>query len=186
MQKIMQKSMQKVMIPVAFVLASVFFTSACKELDKLTQFEIEYSSTAKIGANSIINLPIDLLTPDITTNSQSEFSSKNTNKDLIEAIKLLRLNLQITSPTTQRFDFLKSVEVYIKAEGLGELKIAEKLDVPDTVGTDLSLDVKENDLAPYIKKDKFSLRLKVVTDKSITQEVNMKVNSTIFVDAKLL
>ena len=178
--------MQKIMFSLALAITAIFFTSSCKELDKLTQFEINYSSTAKIPANAVINLPIDLLTPDITTNSQSEFSSKQTNKDLIEAIKLLKLNLQITSPTTQRFDFLKSIEVYITAEGLGELKIAEKLDIPDTVGTDLSLDVKENDLAPYIKKDKFQLRLKAVTDKSITQDVTMKVNSVIFVDAKLL
>ena len=173
----------------SFLMALALFTfsiTSCKKIDELTQFELSYSSTAKIASNAVINLPIDLLTPNITTNSQSQFSSKNTNKDLIQTIKLLKLNLQVTSPSTQRFDFLKSIEIYIKADGLGELKIAEKLDIPDNVGTDLNLDVKENDIAPYIKKDAFSLRLKAITDKNITQDVSIKVNSTIFVDAKLL
>ena len=93
--------------------------------------------------------------------------------------------MKITSPSTQRFDFLKSIEISISASGLSDLKIAQKLDFPESVGNEVALDVLENDIAEYIKKDKFKLKVNVVSDKTIASEVQIDVNSVFRVKAKL-
>ena len=60
-------------------------------------------------------LPFDVLTPDIETNSDSEFEVNDTRKDLIEEIKLTELKFKIISPDDTDFSFFESLEVYISA-----------------------------------------------------------------------
>jgi hypothetical protein len=169
-----------------FSICILVLSTGCKKINDALTFQVGYTSKLTISPSSVINLPFDLFTPDITTNSETEFSSRNTNKDLIASILLKELKLTITSPTDQRFDFLSSVEVYIQASGLGELKIAEATNIADNIGNVLSLTVAGNDISSYIKKDKFTLRVKTVTDKSVSRQINIDIASQFEVKAKLL
>lgn len=158
---------------------------SCKKLQELTQFEMKFTNKVTVPPSFGINTPFDILTPEVNTNSESEFSSRGTEKKYIDKINLTSMALKITSPSTQRFDFMKSITISITAEGLSELKIAQKLDIPDNVGNELILDVFENDIAEYIKKDKFRLRVNVTNDKATNSEVQIDVNSVFNVKAKL-
>jgi len=169
-----------------FVLAIVSILCGCSKIDELTKFNMNYDQSVTIPSSTGINLPFDMFTPDTETNSESEFSVNDTRKDLIEEIKLTKLELIITSPGEADFSFLKSIEVYISAEGLDEIKIAYNNDVPENVGNELDLDTSDVDLKEYIKKDKFNLRLNTVTDEVISQDHEIDVKSTFFVDAKIL
>ena len=159
--------------------------SSCDKLDNLTKFNIDYDTQVTIPSSAGINLPFDVLTPDVETNSESRFESNDTRKDLIEEIKLTKLQLVITSPSGADFSFLESIEVFISADGLDELKIASKVEVPQDVTT-LDLEVSDADLKEFIKKDSYSLRLNSVTDEAISQDYELDVKSTFFVDAKIL
>lgn len=159
--------------------------SNCSKLDELTKFNMDYDTQVTIPSSAGINLPFDVLTPDTETNSESTFESNDTRKDLIEEIKLTQLQLVITSPSDADFSFLESIEVFISADGLDELKIASKVEVPETVST-LDLEVSDTDLKDYIKKDNYSLRLNTVTDEAMSQDHQIDVKSTFFVDAKIL
>lgn len=157
----------------------------CSKLDELTKFNMDYDTQVTIPSSTGISLPFDVLTPDTETNSESTFESNDTRKDLIEEIKLTALQLDITSPGDADFSFLESIEVYISAEGLDEIKIASKVEVPET-GSTLDLEVSDTDLKEYIKKDSYSLRLNTVTDEAMSQDHEIDVKSTFFVDAKIL
>ena len=167
-------------------LSLLILSSSCKKVNELLTFQVGYTSKVTFTPSSAINLPFDLFTPDITTNSETEFSSRKTNKDLIDKITVTEMKLTITSPSDQRFDFLSSVEVYIRADGLGELKVAESTNIPDNIGNVLTLTVAGNDLAPYVKKDKFTLRVKTVSDKTVSRQVNVDITSQFEVKAKVL
>ena len=166
--------------------ALVLLFSNCKKVDEFTQFNLTYKSEVTVSPATILNLPIDIFTPDMETNSEAEFAVNDTNKDLVEEILLERLDMKITSPDDQRFDFLGSISVFIEAEGLSEIKIAEITDIPDNVGAEISLTTVENNLAEYIKKDAFNLRVNIVSDKTVNREVKIEVDSEFFVDAKIL
>jgi len=168
------------------VLTSLVFLFGCSKIDELTKFNLDYDQEVTIPSSTGINLPFDMFTPDTETNSESEFAVNDTRKDLIEEIKLTKLELNIMSPNGADFSFLKSIEVYISADGLDEILIADYPEVPENSGSSLSLNTSDVDLKEYIKKDNFNLRLNTVTDEVISQDHELDVKSTFFVDAKIL
>jgi len=160
--------------------------SSCDKLDELTKFDMEYSQRATIPSSTGANLPFDIFTPDMETNSESKFAVNDTRKDLIEEITLTELEMVIISPDNADFSFLNSIEIFISAEDLEEIQIASLDEVPDDAGNVLLLNTSDADLKEYIKKDEFSLRLNTVTDELISTDHELEVNSTFFVDAKIL
>ena len=170
-----------------FLFISIAFSgiAGCKLADKLTQFDMEYETRVTVPASSGINLPFNLLTPSVPTNSTSQFESNNTRKDLVEEIRLTSLILLVESPAGEDFSFLENIAIFIKADGLPERKIAWKEPVPEPVGNKISLDVSGEDLKEYVKKDQFSLRVYTDTDEALAEDHTIKVSSVFFVNAKL-
>jgi hypothetical protein len=158
----------------------------CKAVDKLTQFNMDFNSSVVIPVPSGIDLPSNINTPDVVTNSESTFAVKDTRKDMIEEVKLTSLQLTITLPSDGNFDFMKTINVYMSAEGLPETKIAWKENISNGIGSVLELDTSNEDLKEYIKKDKFVMRLNTVTDELITTEHHIDIHSVFFVDARIL
>lgn len=159
---------------------------SCKKVDKLTQFKMEFNSSVTIPSSTGINLPFNLFTPDIPSNSQSTFEGNNTRSDLVESIKLTKMDLTVTSPGNGNFGFLKSIEIFISAQGLPEEKIAWKNNIPSNIGNYLELETSSADIKEYIKKDKYTLRLSTVTDEILTSDHEINVHSIFLVDAKVL
>lgn len=168
------------------IVFSLFAVLSCREVDKLTKFNMEFTETVTIPSTTGINLPIEVLTPDIRSNSESTFAANDTRKDLVEKIILTRLELTVQSPQGSDFSFLKSVEVFISAQDLGEKKIAWQENVPDDIDNFLALETSPDDIKEYIKKDEFKLRLSTVTDEIIANDHQIQVYSVVFVDAKIL
>lgn len=175
--------MKKQILLFVFVILSV---TGCKLIDKLTQFDMEFDETVEVPSYIGINLPFNILTPAIRTNSESTFEINDTRKDLIEEIILTSLDLTLTSPSDADFSFLKSVSIFISADGLSETEIAFKDDIPSDIGAVLTLETLDVDIQEYIKKDQFSLRLNTVTDEILTSDHQIDVHAVFFVDAKIL
>ncbi|MFT7613413.1 MAG: hypothetical protein ACI9J3_002386 [Parvicellaceae bacterium] len=158
----------------------------CKKADKLTQFNLKYDSSITIQSTTSINIPVNLFTPDIETNSEAEFAVHDTRKDKIQKITLSGMKVTITNPPGQEFDFLKDLEVFMSADGLAEIKIASKYNISNSIGVVLTMDVTGEDFQEYIKKDNFILRVRSVTDETLLQDVDLNIESTFWVDAKLI
>lgn len=168
-----------------YLIALSFCFSGCKTIDKLTQFNMEFNEEVTLPSSMGIGLPFDILTPEVPTNSEYAFSENDTRKDLIEEIILTELVLTIKSPDDSDFSFLKSIEVFINADGLEEQKIAWANDVPDNQGASIKLETSGTNLEEYIKKDQFKLKVSTVTDEAFTPDHVVNVYSKFFVDAKI-
>lgn len=174
--------MRKILIPILF--AAIILTS-CDSLSKLTQFEMPFTASVTVPASTPLNLPLSLPTPDIETNSATFFSSKNIDTDLIDQITLKKFELSLNSPATGNFNFLKTIEIYISAEGLDDVKIASLGDIPNNAAKSLQLTVDSVNLKQFILKDKFGLKVKATTDETIMSDYKIDVNTTFLVDAKI-
>jgi len=175
--------MQKKLISILFLF--VFGACGCKKIKELTQFHMDYHETVVIAATHGINLPFNILTPEITSNAESTFSIHDTRKDLINEIVLESLVLTLLSPEDKTFSFLKSIGIYINADGLSEEKVAWR----ENISSDkklIELETTGKDLKEYIKKDEFTLRLNTVTKEYITQDHHIDIHSVFWVDAKLI
>lgn len=174
------------MLRFGLIILSVLLASGCKRIDRLTQFNLEYNEEVTIPSSTGVNLPFNFLTPEVPTNSEASFEVNDTRKDLIEQIILKSLIITVISPPSEDFSFLKSINIFIAAEGLAETKIAWKEQIPDNAGNRLQLETTGADMQEYIKKENFSLRVNVVTDEILTAEYKINVNSVFFVDARIL
>jgi hypothetical protein len=168
----------------------VFVIAGCKKgediIDSFTHFTFETDYVAKVPANPIPGVTLDFVTPDIDTHSDDTFIANHTRADLVEEIKMQQLNLEVKTPVGGTLDFLKSVTIYARAEGLPEVKVASKDVVPDNVGPTLMLDVTDADLTEYFKKPKYQLRIRVTSDKAVTEDYGVNAHGVFFVDAKVL
>lgn len=160
--------------------------SSCKKLHELTQFNMDYETDMVFSTGLPINLPVNISTPDISTNSEQQFAINDTRKDLIESIKLTQLKLTITSPSGKTFSFLKDIRIYISAPNLPEVEVASRLNIDNSVGAELQPTAYDVELKEYIKADTFTLRAATTTDELLTSQVNVHLYAKFFVDAKIL
>ncbi len=161
--------------------------SSCKKLDKKTQFDITIENEVEISSIVGVNLPFNLPTTSINTEINQQLELKNKKKKKIEKIYLTDLELIVLSPSGKNLNFLKGIKVYLSADGLDEILIAEAEDLANTNSQDLKIPThNELDLTNYVKKDTVNLRVEVTTDETIFQKVKLNVKNTFWVDAKVL
>ena len=171
----------KKIISLLILSSMVLFMPACK---KLLTFNINYSTSFSIPVVIIVDVPLDIPTPDITTNAEQTFDDHGTSGKYIEQITLSSLTLTITSPQGESFSFLKDIYLYISADGVAEQLVASYEDVPSTAGSTLDLEVSGADLIDFILKDSFKIRAQIVTDEAISNSVDLDADMGFKVEAK--
>ncbi|UZO82413.1 hypothetical protein NBT05_08045 [Aquimarina sp. ERC-38] len=173
-----------------FLCLMAYFTLSCDDakdaLSELTKFELEYDSEITVPATTIVNTPITLDTPPVTTNSSTRFEEQNTNADLVEGVKLLKMTLTITDPTDGNFDFLEELKVGIKADGLEEVQVAIASDIMDDGKRILEMETFDVELKSYIIQDEFSLNVSTTTDQTINEAYDISIKSIFEVDFEVL
>ena len=185
--------MKKTILPVFALIAIVVVLNSCKLLDKLTQFNVDYSTTFTIPPSSLlggIGVPLNVpgsSADQVTTNSAQTFSNNNTSADHIKSVNLKTLKLTITSPSGKKFDFLKSAILYISADGLPKIQVASIDNIDDaTVGNTINLTPVTADLKDYLIKSTYTVSETVTTSQNNTDNVDIKADATFLVQGKLL
>jgi hypothetical protein len=171
------------------LLALLLILIGCKNdplIDPFTHFNFETDYVVKVPASPVTSEPIEIVTPEIATHSDVLFTANKTRADLVEEIKLTQLDLSVKTPEGGTLTFLKSVDIYARAEGLPEVRVAYKENVPADVGSTLQLDATGVDLTEYFKKAKYQLRITVTSDEELTQDCGVNAHGKFFVDAKVL
>ena len=158
---------------------------ACEKLDELTTFNIKNETEVSIPSQSGLNIPIILRSPEVKTSSEQTFKNNNTRADLVETAHLSELLLTITAPEGQNFNFLNEISLYIKDDEGNEELIAFRKSIPEDGSQVLSLETTSTNLKPYIQKEAFSLRTEVKTDQIVNHQVDIKINMTFRVKAKI-
>lgn len=166
-----QKKMKTKKITILVILALIIVS--CSEVDKLLTFTISDQTTFTVNSGLPFNSPFEAATPDVTTNSTSEFKNNNTNVDLVKDVKLEELKLTITSPTDKTFSFLKSVHMYISTNANDEIELAFQDNINSTANT-LNLTCTSQKLDKYIKASSYKIRTSVTTKETLTQETTIK------------
>ena len=157
----------------------------CKKDLVAVNFKMNFDTDFTIESGSLVDIPFNIFTPDVTTNSEAQFEENDTRKDKVTEIKLNFLDLEITNPGSATFSFLKHIYIYINADGLDEVLLASKENIDNNTRT-LILDIEDVNFAEHIKKDKFTLRVKTVTDQVLGQDVDVHADMQFAVKATLI
>ncbi|RUT71793.1 hypothetical protein D0817_03660 [Flavobacterium cupreum] len=149
------------------------FLNSCNAVDDLLTFTISNTASIQIKSTAPINLPSEILTPDVTTNSSAEFKNNNTKASLVKDVKLKSLQLTITDPDGERFKFLKSIHLYISTTNSDEIELAYQDNINSTANT-IDLISTDARLDQYIKADQYKIRTKVTLKETLTKDVTLK------------
>lgn len=167
---------------IAFSLFLFLFLVSCDAVDDLLTFTISNNASIQIKSTAPINLPSEIVTPDVTTNSSAEFKNNNTKASLVKDVKLKSLQLTITDPDGKTFTFLKSIHLYISTTDSDEIELAYQDNINSTanmidlISTDARLD-------QYIKADQYKIRTKVTLKETLTKDVTLKADMKFSVTA---
>ena len=183
--------MRKLMVAIVIVLLLI----ECKTLDKLTQFNMGYETSVTIPGieNSFIpegteipDVSVSGEFPDIATNLSDFLEENNTSPDLIEKVTLTDAVFTITLPEDKDFSSIRSLDIYLKADGLDDVLVAWADSIPDDVGNELILETSDADLQDYLLKDTMAFKVETVIHKMVTSDYEIELNSNFLVDAKIL
>lgn len=154
------------------VFLSIFFNS-CNTVDDLLTFTISNDASIKIKSTSPIDLPSEIITPDVTTNSSAEFENNKTKANLVKDVKIKSLKLSITDPSDKTFTFLKSIHLFISTANSDEIELAY-LDNINVSSNTIDLICTDKKLDQYIKADSYKIRTKVTLKETLTKDVTVK------------
>lgn len=155
---------------------SLFFSlllTSCNSVDDLLTFTISNETSIQIKSTSPINLPSEIITPDVTTNSSAEFSNNRTKASLVKDVKLKSLRLLITDPEGKTFTFLKSIHLYISTTDSDEIELAYQDNISSTSNT-IDLISTDAKLDQYIKADRYKIRTKVTLKETLSKDITVK------------
>lgn len=167
---------------IALSLFLSLFLSSCDAVDDLLTFNISNEASIKIKSTSPINLPTEIIMPDVTTNSSAEFENNKTKASLVKDVKLRSLQLSITDPADKTFTFLKSVHLYISTTDSDEVELAYQDNIMSTTNK-IDLICTDKKLDQYIKADSYKIRTQVTLKEALTKDVTVKANMTFKVTA---
>lgn len=167
---------------IALSLFLALFISSCDAVDDLLTFNISNQTSITIENSSPINLPSEIITPEVTTNSSAEFKNNNTDTDRVKDVKLKSLQLIIENPEDKTFTFLKSVHLYISTTDSDEIELAYQDNINSTSNR-IDLICTDKKLDQYIKGDSYKIRTQVTMKESLTQDVTVKADMTFSVTA---
>jgi hypothetical protein len=165
------------------ILAVIGLLSApsCKKINEATEFTMNYSTEVTVPASSVsVTAPVDFTSPEIPTQSSSRFEAEKTTKDLIETLMMSKCNL---STPKGNLDYIKSFSIFISANGVKEVLVASKSDIP-AGSTMVAADLTGADLKEHIFKDGIKFRVSLIGKTGLTEDQILKIDAGVTVKGK--
>lgn len=169
----------KYLIPLLIVISVL---SSCKKSKPKDVLDIPFRFTEKSEftlpklGDAVLPLPdstITFNTPELANTIPGEFSKNNLDINKVKSIVIEGLNLNIKSPSTQKFDFVKKIKIYLGAKGIGEQLIATKdnINFINPSPSSISLDPTGNDIAAFVKSPTYYLKIETILIKTYTSDI---------------
>ena len=160
---------------------------SCKKILNLISFQVSDSSSFTIpGTLLVTGATLNIPVVTVTSTSQTTYKNNNTSADYVQDVTLDQLTLTVTNPTTQNFDFLKSINIYISTDAAGSNKVllASLANVP-TGQTSISLNPAGNKLDQYLKNSSYTLTTTAELAQTLRQNTDVRADSRFTVHASL-
>ena len=163
-------------------LALFMLLMSCEKIDQMLTFYVDDTQSVRIPANFPIG-SLGILAPiPVTTRSEETFRNNNTSADKVKDVSLNRLNLTITDPSGQNFDFLQKIEIFIKTNANDEIRLVYLDQVPQGVSS-IDLTSTNAQLDKYLKSPTYTLTTKAQLAQPISRDVMVRAESRFKVTA---
>jgi hypothetical protein len=169
----MKKQITRISLGLVLATGLLFSLNACKKLLSIT-LDKDYQSV-----QLLIQAPQSAgtftISKEIMSDLETLASSYNFDINKIESAKLesLTVDIEDTNPTPYTFDIVDVATATLSADGQSVLEVASD-DASQVSPTQMVMDLKGVDIAPYLKSNKFNVNLNLTTNTAITHDVPLK------------
>lgn len=162
----LQKIIAMKNIVLSAVVASAMLAS-CSTVASIVQNTFPYSATVLVTSGSPANTTLSAVSP---AQSVTQLTGAGA------SVKDVRVsNATFSVPNNTSVGLFKSVKVYLSNGGSNEILVASREDIPDNVGSSLSLDINTSQtLDNMMKSGSVQQRLVYVLKQSPTSDVSVK------------
>lgn len=168
-----------------FVLFSLSCRKTKNKINDATEFDMTYTSEVSVPSVSVsITAPAEFTSPDIPTFSSATFAAQNTAQDLIDEIKLTKFTIT-NKNAAGNLDFIKSITIFINADNLGDVVVANKTNVPTGVNS-FSADMTGANIKEHLFKEKIRFKVKVTASTVPGADQKIKIDETVHVKGRKL
>ncbi|SET90626.1 hypothetical protein [Hymenobacter actinosclerus] len=175
----------KKLLFLAPLLVALSLLGSCKKILDLLEFNVEDSQTVVVPKTLPLGSLLPLPPVQVSSSSKTTYANNGTSADYVQDVTLDRLTLTITNPTTQNFNFLKRIEVYISTDPNGnDLFLLASLDNVPTGVNSISLKPANQKLDVFLSKDSYTLTTKVLLNSLLAQDVTIRADERFKVKAR--
>lgn len=160
---------------------------SCKKLAQLLSFTVSDSTSFTVPASgtlagAVLNLP----GVGVKTTAQSTYQNNNTSAQYVQDVTLSSLTLTTTNPTSQNFDFLQSISIYISTDAAGSDKVLLASLSPVPKGqTSIALNPAGNQLDKYLKASSYTLTTQAQIAQPLRQDTDIRADEKFTVHANI-
>lgn len=170
-----------------FLLLGLLTAIGCQKIVNSINFKIDDSTNFTIPATGLLtNTALVLPGIAVSSHASSTYAGNNTTADYVQDVTLDQLTLSITNPSTQTFDFVKSISLYIATDAAGSDKVllASLSPVP-TGQTTISLTPSGAKLDKYLRSGNYTLFTTAELAKALPQDTKVRADSRFNVKANV-
>lgn len=146
-------------------------------------FPVNDRTFIQIEGSSPFGGLLNVATPPVTSNSETQYENNNTRADLVKNVTLDQLKLTITDPPSKTFSFLNTIRIYISSDQNNEIELASLEDISSNSNT-IELIPTTEKLDTYARADSYTLRTEVITDETLTETVEVQIDLRFLVTAE--
>jgi len=158
----------------------------CELPEDLAKFDLSHTTSTTIPSTTVVDIPVSFATPVVETDTLGVVDARGSSLNNIESIKIKSLTLSISSPETANFNFLREIKIYIEAGEYSERLLASLENLENTNATTLDLETTAAELRNYIGEDSYQLRVEILTDEVIAEDIELEISNAFEIEAKLL
>lgn len=165
------------------VLASTLILASCRSQ---TGFSLDLQATVEITPVTMLDTPYEFTSLAEATYSAELFETYDTREKLLTNALPYAVSVESINPNATS-NFLKTIEVYIKGEGLEPLILGRMTQIPDgTLRYPLYLDLIPSDAKDHISKASFQVIVKMTADQPMNSNDTYWINLGFNVEAKTM
>lgn len=183
--------MRKISLVILLITSIIIGFTECKQMSRFSHLTIPFSNTSQFTIPDnlpIIKTPYPITSlPASITDIEAALTDMGYKVEMVEKIEVQSLDLVLNTPEDGDLSFFETIHVYIEADGLEKVLLADKT-IPESTTrlTEISLDCKKINLADYLQKEGVNLSADITTKQEVIGEHVIDVNSELKADVKVL
>ena len=170
---------------ITIIISSILLLS-CKEINKLTHFYMNFSMDISVEPSSSNTSEASIWLTSIGDDFNNTIETNNSNIQHIEDVLIRNVIITIPTSSSKNQDNLKSIVVYIYADGQDLKKIAWLDDAAENKDNIYTLITSEDDLKEYFLSENNITKIEFTYQNQINTISNYNIQFSYFIGANLI